>query len=806
MNPSLRRWKRPVIFGMMLLGIAFSQTGWSSGPGGDRTGVALRESFIWSSNQPDKPEFLQAAFRRSFDVGERPAQAALHVFAYTRYRLYVNGEYIGRGPNRFENIRPEYDTWDITSRLRPGKNVIAVLASRDWPRGTAKAADCLARMRRHAPGFTALLAMQDSSGRETSLRTDESWLAIPESGFSQPEGYLYSSIAEIYDARALAGDWWVADFDDRRWPAAVRVDTQDVAEWPALSPRSIPLLREASIPFEKSAGASPEEFVVRVPRIVQAYWTLDIDAEEGSRVTVTPLLPEGKTGTPSTYTCRAGRQRWMGGDTFAFDALSVRVDSGRADIGGIGVVEVLYPFERVGSFTCSDPLLNRIWELTARSLEVLSEDAYTDCGDRERSEWMDCDPPMYDATRVMMAGPDGKGGKVWGDPRLFANMLRRVAYTQEPDGMLRARTCSDLIDIHTRMEDRACDWVDGLRKYYEATGDKDLIRELWPFAERLLDWFAARRTENGLVKAREWIAWDNPMSYAECEGAANNAFIWRAFSDAAWLAAQTGNQKSAEKWSRAADQLSAAFQTALWDEAVGAYCSSIGTPEILPENRRFRQSITLKSENGRTEPTLHANLFALDRGIVPADRRARTTEWALKHSNQIRQIMANYYFFKILYALDTPSYDQEILDRIRKGWKAMAESPWGTTWESPNGGSKMHCYGIVPGPILSSYVLGVRRDRPVWEKKLIVEPHLADLEFAKGTVVTEFGPVPVSWQKKGDRLAFEVTVPEDVEATLALPIHSQAGTIELDGVAVPFKKINDRATVSLPPGVHRGVF
>ena len=118
----------------------------------------------------------------------------------------------------------------------------------------------------------------------------------------------------------------------------------------------------------------------------------------------------------------------------------------------------------------------------------------------------------------------------------------------------------------------------------------------------------------------------------------------------------------------------------------------------------------------------------------------------------------------------------------------------------------MHCYGIVPGPILSSYVLGVRRDRPVWERKLIIEPHLADLEFAKGTVVTEFGPVPVSWQKRGDRLEFEITVPEEVEATLALPDRSQAGTIELDGRTVPLTKGGHRVTLVLSPGVHSGTY
>ena len=53
------------------------------------------------------------------------------------------------------------------------------------------------------------------------------------------------------------------------------------------------------------------------------------------------------------------------------------------------------------------------------------------------------------------------------------------------------------------MEDRTCDWVIGLRQYFESTGDKAFVRELWPALTRLLQWFFDHRTPRGLVLARE---------------------------------------------------------------------------------------------------------------------------------------------------------------------------------------------------------------------------------------------------------------------------------------------------------------
>lgn len=783
-------------------------------PIGDPIGSRLRNSFIWTQIPGPADGYLNAVFRKTFDLSAAPKEAELNLFAYTRYQLYVNGEYIGRGPNRFENRRPEYDTWDIQSHLHKGKNVIAVLVHRDWALDSTPFQQSFSRFRHHAPGFTVALDLIGTDGATQTIVTDSSWTAVLDLSQRRPEVNNYSSIPDNIDAEKSMANWSDPNFDDSALPHAVKVDVSDAVAWPVLSPRTIPLLGETNVPFtafiDGKASSQPDlcqpgEMVLQCERIVQAYWVLDIDAEAGAKIFVTPLLPEDQKNAVSVYVCRAGKQRWMGGDTFAFKSLQI-TESGKASVHVVRLTQVLYPFERVGKFECSDPELTRIWELTARSLELLSEDAYTDCADRERSEWMDNDPPMYDATRVMMAGPGGDGTTVWSDPRLFKNLLRREALTQEPDGMLRARTCSELVDIHTHMEDRACEWVEGLRKYYEATGDKELVRELWPYLDRLLEWFADRRTGRGLVRAREWVAWDNPLAYATCEGAANNAFIECAFTDAAYLADQVGDKPSADKWAQAAHALYDAFNQQLWDEEAGAYYSSAGTPVVLPCDDLFKKDVSIKVINDHTEPTLFANLFALDQGLVPPVRKDKVIKWVIAHENEIHQIMANHYFWKLLYSLDEPKYDQFVLDRIRTGWKGMLESPWQTTWEKVKGGSKIHCYGIVPGYTLSTWVLGVRRDGPVWEKRIVIEPHLGDLNEADGVVVTEFGPISVSWRKEEKHWQFQFTTPKEIRVTLALPRNGESDLEVLDGASQKGEIKGSRTVFDLAGGSHQGTF
>ena len=65
----------------------------------DPTGIALNQSFIWTANQAATNESLHVGFRWEIFLPAAPSQARLHLFAYTRYQLFVNGEYVGRGPN-----------------------------------------------------------------------------------------------------------------------------------------------------------------------------------------------------------------------------------------------------------------------------------------------------------------------------------------------------------------------------------------------------------------------------------------------------------------------------------------------------------------------------------------------------------------------------------------------------------------------------------------------------------------------------------------------------------------------------------
>jgi len=691
---------------------------------------------------------VAVAFRRAFDLPAVPKTAVLHVFADVRYLLWVNGEYVQRGPNRFQPNGPEYDSVDVSAQLRSGKNVIAILVVGNMSGG---------KVMRHAPGLTVLLEID---GQEF-FHTDTEWKFSNKTKWQQVTASWPDLTDALVDARVEDGDWTRAEYADTNWQPAVPADGK---LWGSLTARRIPLLREkevavhftndAKLPVKLTAGQKLE---FATDRIVQAYPVIELDAEAGTELAFKPFGVR--------YFAKGGAQKYMTIDARGLTHGAITVKSGQATITGFRLVERLYPFDCLGSFSCNDSYLNKLWNLCAWSCEMVSEDAYVDCTHRERVEWMDCDPPGFDITRTAMAGPGADGAPRYADPRLLGELVRRTALTLQPDGWVKAHTCSDRYDIHAKMEDRACEWVAGIRRYYDATGDAALVREVWPAVVAQMNYFLERRSPRGLVFAREWIVWANPAGYVWFEGAGLNAFVYRALADAAFLGGKIGEKAQAEKFRKDSDDLAAAFNQVLWDEKDGTFYTGYFDTNN-PESAKRKPK--LKIENNLVEPTAYPAIFALDRGIVAPAHREQAWKYLLDHRDPHGSIMTYYYLHKLLYGTG-PDYDREILDCYRGKWPCMVNSPEHCSAEGFGIPNQVHCYGMFPGYYLSAYVLGVRRDAPVVEKRLVIEPHLGDLTNAEGKVVTEFGVVPVSWQRQNDQLCFKFVVPENVQATLRLP-------------------------------------
>jgi len=177
-------------------------------------------------------------FRHTFTLDEQLANAELAIFADTRYEVWVDGSWVGRGPARFSRMRREYDVYQLGA-LQPDDHLIAVLVQ--WAPNTRRSESDTPLLLSHIQGET-------DRGFQVVARTGPQWKASLSGAWRQDAVPVHSwrliGPTELVDLRQLPQDWMSPTFSDDDWPVAVVKDLSDEA---AYQPRSIPLL--ANVPF-----------------------------------------------------------------------------------------------------------------------------------------------------------------------------------------------------------------------------------------------------------------------------------------------------------------------------------------------------------------------------------------------------------------------------------------------------------------------------------------------------------------------------------------------------------------------------
>ena len=743
----------------------------------------LQRSMIWlKRSKPGEQAYV--VFRKELTLAHSIGNAELQIFADTRYMLSINGQYVERGPCRFDPKHPEYDNINVSRFLLKGRNTIAILVHHYAIGSFELWHDKNARMMDHEPGLTALLTVNYKDGKSETVKTDDTWKASSNTRF-RPSPGSYSSVPDRIDARLDVGDWTTNAFNDSDWENALNTDG---TKWGNLTPRSIPLLKETIVTPLKHERlprkmAKGDVCIVDAGKLVQAYSVLGFNASEGSKIELRHFSLKGVSASFTqsmfdSYIAKSGNQSYISGDSYGFRYLEIKCTEGSLSLNNIQIIDRKYPYERLGSFSCSDTLLNNLWKTAVNTVEACSEDALVDCADRERAQWMADGYKMnYPVSRISLATRSENGTYQYADSRLLKNMLRHVALSQLKDGRVQPMRPSDYKteERHGVIDDYSCLFVQALREYYDRTSDRVFLEEMMPSAFQAMDYFLKRTTANGLINAGEFVYFDNPLINVKCEGATINAFIYGSLRDLAYLSEKMGKTVQKNQYQNAADKLYANYNRLLWNGEF-YYSSILNTSSILPADTppSFTEPYKGVVIDGRfSPPTPHAALMALYYDLVPAERRSKVISYLLKSSAE-KQVWWPYtskYYLEVLFRENKPELDQLALDYIRNSFGHMCKYETGTTSEDWKGGSFVHESGSHPAWFMSAWVLGVRTEILEGKLRLIIQPRLGDLNKAEGSVLSEFGEVSVKCQKLSkNKLSFDFSIPKGVKAMVYLPV------------------------------------
>ncbi len=395
-------------------------------------------------------------------------------------------------------------------------------------------------------------------------------------------------------------------------------------------------------------------------------------------------------------------------------------------------VSMLYeylPLDYKGSFRCNDEQLNKIWDVGAYTLHLTTREFFIDGIKRDR--W------------------------VWSGDAYQSYLMNYYLFFDSPSVsrttfVLRGK---DPVTSHINtIMDYTFYWFMGVYDYYQYTGDKQLIEQLYPRMKSLMDYCLSRRNSEGMMQglAGDWvfIDWaDFQMSKAG-EVSFEQLLFCRSLETMALCANLMNDPENSAKYSKLASDLKSKIFNVFWSPQYNAFV----------HNR----------ENGKlsTQVTPFTNMFAVLFGYLDQDKTKAVKENVLLNPNALK-ITTPYMRFYELEALCALGEQKYVLKEIRDYWGGMINLGATTFWEKynpqeknpellgmygrPFGKSLCHAWGASPIYLLGKYYLGVKPTSQGYQT-YSVEPCLGDLQWMEGDVPTPNGKVHVACNQKEIRV------------------------------------------------------
>ena len=396
------------------------------------------------------------------------------------------------------------------------------------------------------------------------------------------------------------------------------------------------------------------------------------------------------------------------------------------------------------TFQSSDPMLDKIWDLCHYSIKATTFAGIFVDGDRERLAY---EADAYLAQLGYYAGD--------ADPRIArATFDRLMKFPTWPSEWAPHMVFMAYADWR-QTGDTA--W---LAAHYEELKSKLLDERIGP--DGLVT------TSPDLIQHGDNVDWPPQERDGYMFTSVNtvvNAFHLRALEQMSQLAEALGKKQEAAKFSEQERAAQVIFQEKLFDPARGLYRDGVGTDHA----------------------SLHANLFPLAFGLVPADRRSQIALW-LTSRGMAASVYAAQYLLEGLFENGDDAAALALMTAPGdRSWRHMVESGATITWEAwdqkykPNQDWN-HAWGAAPANLLPRFVLGAQPLTPGWSRALI-QPHPGSLTWVKGRMPTPRGELEVSW-KREQNFTLTLTLPPGMTAKVELPALEGSSAVWVDGAHV----------------------
>ncbi|MFA5688791.1 MAG: alpha-L-rhamnosidase C-terminal domain-containing protein [Kiritimatiellales bacterium] len=420
--------------------------------------------------------------------------------------------------------------------------------------------------------------------------------------------------------------------------------------------------------------------------------------------------------------------------------ITLRNQKTPVEIQSFKIIESTAPVSPAGFFKSSDASLNRIWEISERTLKLCMEDTFTDCPLYEQTFWVGDarNEALYAFTAYGNTDVSARGLEI------CAQSLERypIVGCQVPS----AWDC--LLPAWSFL------WGMQVWEHYFYSGDKVLLKKLWPAVLKNIDGALGMLDSNGLFSGKFWnlLEWA-PIDQKHATVLHNSLLLSGTIAAAEKCAAVLNDLPAAKKLRAARRKLIKAINKT-WNDKKQSYPDSI-------------------HENGRPSPKTcqQTSMLAVMCDVIEKENIAAARRNLLKKPQNMTPVCAPFamqFYYEALERLNEP---EAILKSIYKSYQPMIDDGATTVWEtfagstaSPKGfPTRSHCHAWSSSPVyfLNRIILGIRQTA-AGGRAFEISPWVKGLNFARGATAIPGGAISVDWKRSGSSLKLVVDAPENV--------------------------------------------
>ncbi len=429
--------------------------------------------------------------------------------------------------------------------------------------------------------------------------------------------------------------------------------------------------------------------------------------------------------------------------------------------------------DKASSFTCSDTILNKVWEICKYSMKVTSfAGIYVD-GDRERI------PYEADA---------------------YINQLGHY-YTDREYSIARM-TNEYFIDHPTWPTEWILQTVPMFYNDYMFTGNPESVKEFYD--ELKYKTLTSLAREDGLISSKKCT--DEIMEsigFSNKKERLRDIVDWPpAQKDTGWKLVTPEGERDGYEMVEINTMVNAFYYNnlVLMSQLAGFLGKTDDSHFYSNEALKVKKSILAKLLNKETgiftdgetseHSSLHANMTALAFGLVPVENKKAVTDF-IKSRGMACSVYGAQYLMEGLFRAGEADYALSLLTSTNdRSWWNMIKS--GSTialeaWDmkyKPNSDWN-HAWGAAPANIIPRFIWGIEPSEPGYSKA-VIKPQFGSLRNSSISVPTIKGNIEANYKLNDDIREFRITIPSNMECDFVLPLKGDF-VVLLNGKAIEAK-------------------